>query len=62
MDKQIDRHMDRLRVGVVGLGHNGCSFASGYQQSDQAELVALCDLSPERIQMAIEHASADEHV
>jgi len=42
--------MDQLRVGVVGLGGNGRAFVGGYLVSERAELVAVCDLNPERVQ------------
>ncbi len=48
--------MDKLRVGVVGLGGNGRAFVRGYELSARAELVAVCDFSPDRIQMAKEQA------
>ncbi len=47
--------MDRLRVGVVGLGGNGRAFVRGYAANGLCELVAVCDLNPERAQ-----AGADE--
>ncbi len=48
--------MDRLRVGVVGLGGNGRAFVRGYLASKRAELVAVCDLNPERVELV-----RDEH-
>jgi len=48
--------MAGLRVGVVGLGGNGRAFVRGYLASKRAELVAVCDLDPERVQMV-----RDEH-
>jgi predicted dehydrogenase len=40
--------MDQVRVGLVGLGGNGRGFVRGYQQSEKAELVCVCDLLEER--------------
>ena len=48
--------MPLLRVAVVGLGHNGCAWVRGYEASQRAELVALCDLSEEKITEAKELA------
>ncbi|HUS79859.1 MAG TPA: Gfo/Idh/MocA family oxidoreductase [Armatimonadota bacterium] len=36
--------MDRLRVGVVGLGRNGRHFAAGYARSERSVLAGVCDL------------------
>ena len=38
-----------LRAGVIGLGGVGGFHCKGYQQSDKAELVAVCDLMDERL-------------
>lgn len=40
--------MTKLRVGVVGLGHNGAAHAAVYAAHPQAELVALCDFDATR--------------
>jgi len=39
--------MKRLRVGVIGLGV-GEEHIAAYQAHPACELVAVCDLSPER--------------
>jgi predicted dehydrogenase len=44
--------MDKLRVGIVGLGHNGLAHAHVWQRHEHAELVGLCDLNPARVQEA----------
>ena len=54
--------MDKLRVGVVGLGGNGRAFVKGYELSHRAELVALCDFNPERIEAAKAQAELDHPV
>ena len=36
-------------MAVVGLGYWGPNLARNLQECDDAELVALCDLSPERL-------------
>lgn len=41
--------MDKIRVGVVGCGGNGQGFMKCYQDCPKSELVALCDLSAERL-------------
>ncbi len=45
--------MEKLRVGVVGLGGNGRSFVRGYAAGDLCDLVAVCDLNPERVDAAV---------
>jgi predicted dehydrogenase len=44
-----DRLAEPVRVAVVGLGYWGPNLARNLQESDGAELVALCDLSRERL-------------
>lgn len=39
----------KLRAGIIGLGV-GKAHAEGYQNSPDAELVALCDMNEERLQ------------
>ena len=39
-----------VRVGVVGLGYWGPNLARNLQECGEAELFALCDLSPERLE------------
>ena len=41
---------DPVRVGVVGLGYWGPNLARNLQERPEAELVALCDLSAERLE------------
>ena len=52
--------MCAVRVGVVGLGHNGRAWVSAYEQSPKAEMVAVCDFSQEKIAQAREHAPGAE--
>lgn len=44
--------MSGLRVGVVGLGGNGRAFVRGYAASELCDLVAVCDLHPDRVEQA----------
>jgi predicted dehydrogenase len=37
------------KVGIVGMGSIGCTHACACQQVEQAELVAICDISPEAL-------------
>lgn len=39
----------RVKVGIVGLGHNGCAHARCHRELPQSELVALCDRNEERL-------------
>jgi predicted dehydrogenase len=41
---------DPVRVAVVGLGYWGPNLARNLQECAEAELIALCDLSPERLE------------
>lgn len=52
--------MDKLRVGVVGIGHNGISHAKVYWLHEQAELVGMCDLDQSKLQHAREWIGTDE--
>ena len=40
--------MDKVRVGVVGVGHLGRFHAQNYAQIPSAELVGVYDVDPER--------------
>lgn len=46
--------MGDVRVGVVGLGGNGRALVRGYAMTELCDLVAVCDLDPERAQAAAE--------
>ena len=41
--------MTPVHIGVVGLGYWGPNLARNLQECAEAELVALCDVSPERL-------------
>jgi predicted dehydrogenase len=45
----VSTSLDTVRVGVVGLGYWGPNLARNLQECSDTELVALCDLSPERL-------------
>lgn len=44
------RHDDPVRVAVIGLGYWGPNIARNLQEREETELVALCDLSSERLE------------
>jgi predicted dehydrogenase len=46
----VTAEYDPVRVGVVGLGYWGPNLARNLQERPEAELVALCDLSAERLE------------
>lgn len=46
--------MNRLRVGVIGLGHLGKFHVEKLAKISEAEVVALVDIVPERIKEALE--------
>ena len=41
--------MRKIRVGLIGLGGNGKAFLKGYQEHPLATLMAICDLSPQKV-------------
>lgn len=48
--------MAKVRVGVVGLGHNGQAWVSGYESNARAEVVAVCDFSADKVAQARQRA------
>jgi predicted dehydrogenase len=46
----VSAELEPTRVAVVGLGYWGPNLARNLQECADAELVALCDLSPERLE------------
>ncbi|HEY1921464.1 MAG TPA: Gfo/Idh/MocA family oxidoreductase [Tepidisphaeraceae bacterium] len=42
----------RLRAGIVGYGRMGRGFVAAMQQSDQWEVAAICDVSPDARELA----------
>lgn len=45
--------MAALTVAIVGMGHNGRAWAEAYERNSRAEVVALCDLSAQRLGEAL---------
>jgi len=45
---------DRAKVGIVGLGHNGMAHLKTHLELEQSEVVALADISAERLGAASE--------
>ncbi|MEW6358513.1 MAG: Gfo/Idh/MocA family oxidoreductase [Planctomycetota bacterium] len=43
---------EKVRVGVVGCGHNGQAFMKCYKECHLSALAAICDLSEERLKVA----------
>ena len=41
-----------IRVGFVGLGHNGLAHIEAHQRVGMSEVVALCDSNPQRLEEA----------
>ena len=52
-----DHNMDQLRVGIVGLGHNGFAHATTYFHHPKADLVAVCDFDEDLSRLA--YAASD---
>jgi predicted dehydrogenase len=46
----VSTEFDPVRIAVVGLGYWGPNLARNLQECAEAELIALCDLSPERLE------------
>jgi UDP-N-acetylglucosamine 3-dehydrogenase len=44
--------MEKIGVGVIGLGHNGLAFCERYAKNPKCELVAVCDVDGERANAA----------
>lgn len=45
--------MKKIRIGVIGLGHNGRAFCDIYAERSDCELVAVCDLDNSRVEDAV---------
>ena len=41
-----------IRVGFIGLGHNGIGHIEAHRRVGKSEIVALCDVNPERLEGA----------
>lgn len=41
-----------IRVGFIGLGHNGMGHIEAHWRVGKSEVVALCDINPERLEGA----------
>lgn len=52
--------MSTLRVGVVGIGHNGIHHARAYWHHQQAELVGLCDFDAAKLAHARDWIGTDD--
>jgi len=42
------------KVGFIGLGHNGIGHIEAHKRVGKSEIVALCDMNPERLKSASE--------
>lgn len=54
--------MQKLRVGVVGIGHNGLAHTRVYWQSPRAELVGICDFDRSKLQQCKATVGFDDSV
>jgi len=41
--------LDRVRVGFVGVGHQGSSHVTNFLKIDGVDVVAICDVTPEHL-------------
>lgn len=46
--------MEKIKVGVIGLGHNGMAFCTRYANRSDCELAAVCDKDPSRLKAAVD--------
>jgi predicted dehydrogenase len=46
--------IDRVRVGIIGLGHQGSSHLRNFLKVPGAEVRALCDLVPAKVERGLE--------
>ena len=46
--------MKKLKVGIIGLGHNGRAWISAYKKSSLADVVAVCDYSGKKVKDAMQ--------
>lgn len=53
--------MDKVRVGIIGIGNIGVSHARHFIQRrvPGAELTAVCDINPQRLEWAEKHLGSD---
>lgn len=42
--------LPRVRMGFVGLGHQGAAHVENFLEIEHADIVALCDLVPEKVE------------
>lgn len=54
--------MSRVRVGIVGLGHNGFAHAVTYFHNPKADLAGVCDLDPAKTAAFKAHVGAGDEV
>jgi virulence factor len=50
----------KIRVGVAGVGHRGLGLARNLAQMEDVDLVALADLSPQRLQSAAQEFGVEK--
>ena len=47
--------MERVRIGVIGLGQRGYSITKGVlMRMDDADVTAVCDLYQDRVERALD--------
>ncbi len=53
--------LDKVRIGIIGLGNRGPSHLETMRMIDGAEICALCDLLPERVVAANKRLEGSVH-
>ena len=51
--------LERIRVGLIGIGNRGSGAISRLKAIEHLEIKALCDSRPERVEDAIEGIAHD---
>lgn len=48
--------MKKLKVGVIGLGHNGRAWVNAYKKGAHSEVVAVCDYSGKKVKEVMQES------
>lgn len=54
--------MNKVKVGIIGLGQRGVELLSTMLFCEEADIVAVCDVYPDRVQKAIEQVQKERHM
>lgn len=51
--------MKKLRIGMIGAGNIACAHLDAYKSVENAEIVAICDINPDRLEETAEKYGID---